>query len=351
MKRSKMLWLGLLLFGAACGNREAGEVAGLHEAETPAGSSLPEESPIEKFPATVFLPTLEEPAPTGKNAVYAAAFRFAWAKALSETGQGIPSKAAPLAFLNSSLSYRDVLRPEEYEADVTKDAESISVHAFFKKTLPFETKMQLAEEGIAFGKDTVDGFGMRFYSEDVARQADILYYRDDEHFILRVRPRDRDHELLFAKGLPAAQSLWSAYLSMNKWIISGDKERSRENSEWKYTWNVGDDFLIPDIAFNISTHYPQIEGQRVFAGQLPFVREAKQRTALLLNNTGAIIESEAIVTTVSVDTSVSRFEPPPPPKRLRLDGPFFLVAKRTDQKNPYFFLSIANTELLHRRLH
>ena len=69
---------------------------------------------------------------------------------------------------------------------------------------------------------------------------------------------------------------------------------------------------------------------------------AWQRTAFILDESGAEIESEAEAATEAIEEEYEK----PKPKKMIFDKPFLILLKRTDAKNPYFGLWITNTELM-----
>ena len=70
-----------------------------------------------------------------------------------------------------------------------------------------------------------------------------------------------------------------------------------------------------------------------------------QRTAFVLNEKGAEVESETIM---AVTDSTSAVMERPQPKNLIFDKPFLILLKRTDSKNPYFAMFVANNELMEK---
>ena len=105
-------------------------------------------------------------------------------------------------------------------------------------------------------------------------------------------------------------------------------------------------FYIPVISFNIKTNFRGLEGQAFVTqdGKRHSIEEAYQRTGFILNEKGAVIESEAYSTVDSVGIAPE----PPHPKRMIFNKPFYVLMKRIDQQNPYFVMKVENAELLTR---
>jgi len=309
-------------------------------------SELPEVTNITKLQQTKFVPTLESPIDGNKNVVYATAFLYAWDKVKQELKDPIAltdENSNEFKLVNQSTSYENTLTNDEYSAEVETIDSVIIAKAFFNKTLPFPSKLQRSDNPISFNKTRVSAFGINSYDEEAAKFTEILYYKDDDNFILKLTPKDNEHQILLAKGIDKVANLSSAVEQANKLITIGNKERTAPKTSWKYALNDIDIFSIPTIKFNIETNYSAIQGQTFTTkGKPRHVEEAYQRTGFILNENGAVVENEAYTTTDSVATEPIKILP----KKMIFDKPFFVIIKRTKSINPYFVMYIQNTELL-----
>lgn len=309
-------------------------------------SELPEVINISKLQQTEFVPTLENPINGNKNVVYATAFLYAWDKVKQELKAPITltdKNSNEFKLVNQSTSYKNTLTDGEFSAEVETVGDAIIARAFFNKTLPFPSKLQKLDKPISFNKTNVSAFGIQSYEEEAAKFTQILYYKDDDNFVLRLTPKDNEHQILLVKGIDKGPNLLSAIEQANKLITVGNKERALPKVSWKYTLNDIDIFSIPVIKFNIETHYNTIRGQAFTTnGKLHHVEEAYQRTGFILNENGAVVESEAYTTTDSSATEPIKILP----KKMVFDKPFFVIIKRTKSDNPYFVMYVRNTELL-----
>jgi hypothetical protein len=95
-------------------------------------------------------------------------------------------------------------------------------------------------------------------------------------------------------------------------------------------------------SFNISTHIPTLEGIPFQSGIRRYTLDrAWQRTAFILDEVGAELESEAIIyTSEEIVTEKTQS------KRLIFNKPFTLFLKKANSVNPYFGMWVADTELL-----
>src|SRR5258705_842889 len=182
---------------------------------------LPEVTNISKLQQTEFVPTLESPINDNKNIVYATAFLYAWDKMKQELNGSISltnNNSNEFWLLNQSISYQNTLTDDEYSVEAEIIDSIIITKAFFNKTLPFPSKLQKLDNPILFNKTKVLAFGMQSYDEEAANFTEILYYKDDDHFILKLTPKDNQHEIQLIKGIAGLANLLEAVRKTNDLI-------------------------------------------------------------------------------------------------------------------------------------
>jgi hypothetical protein len=305
---------------------------------------------LDSLKQTDFVSTLENPISENKNVIYAPAFLFAWDKIKEELKSPIivgSTNSLDFNLLNKSISHQSSLENNEYTATAEIVDGAIIAKAFFNKTNPFETKLQVLDDPINFDKTKVSAFGMYYYNENVIKFTQVLYYKDDNNFILKLEPKDKQHEIILVKGLDKYQTLKDAINLTNGLLVQGKKEQTDNKLIWKYQIAPEDIFAIPAIKFNIATNYKNVEGQNFLTSDRKkhTVEIAYQRTGFILNENGAVVESEAMVAVDSVGLEPIITHP----KKMIFDKPFLIIIKRVDKKNPYFVMKVANTELLTRK--
>ena len=311
--------------------------------------NMPGEVDLKTLKQTSFVPTLENPVTEKDNVIYTPAFLFAWQGLSKILGSPLVSNeknSTDLRLLTKSDSYKNSLADSEYTVEAIIGV-GVEVRAFFRKVLPFKYKMQALEKPIVFDHTKVTAFGMIGRDDDIIKETSILYYQDDEHFVLKLSPNDQHYEIILAKGIANYTTLKNGTGQINNLIDKGNLERKNERLSWKYYFRQDDEFSIPKLKFNLSTHYKEIEGQSLTMndGKKNEILEAYQRTGLILNENGAVVESEA--TTVSV-TPAEIPEPKLHPKKMIFDKPFMIIIKRSDRSNPCFVMKVANAELLEK---
>jgi len=307
---------------------------------------FPEPTKLSALKATEFIPTLESSISNDKNAIYAATLLFAWDEIRKEIGTPftVDNSYNDLMLLNNSKSFLDVLKSNEYSTEVVVEDFKITAKAEFKKSLPFEFPLVSFDDKLIFDGKKVASFGVYSASYEVAQIIKIVYYKNDANFILKLLPKDHDHEIILFK----TQEKFRSIAEMNTAIKKHSKIRSEElksyKLQWKYYLRDEDEVIIPKFNFNLETNYKTLENSKFTSGLHGYnIDVAWQRTAFILDEMGAEAESYATVETTVEESSE---EEKPKPKKLIFDKPFLILLKRTDAENPYFALWNTNSELM-----
>ena len=309
--------------------------------------AFPKVVDISTLSRTTFASTLESPIVENKNVIYTPTLLFAWDTIKQVLKQPVTlnnNNSQEFTLLNQSATHINSLNRSEYSLEVSVSG-GIVARAYFNKSLPFDIKFQRLNDVVPFEGDVVDAFGMQEYDADIAMQAEILYYFDDDHFVLKLKPKDTQHEMLLVKGLKRINTLSDAVKQANDLIARGKVEMGQTKLQWKYVFNTDDKFTIPVLSLNIESRLPELTGQSFMAGNKQHVIDsAFQRNALILDEFGAEVESEAVLS-----TDTASFGPPPVienPKNLILNKTFYVIIRHVDQTNPYFVMKVANSELM-----
>lgn len=340
--------IALTVCGYSCG-----QISPKKEKQTESSKDLKEDkfSPVRKlseFKETEFIPTLEHRIGQQNNAVYCATLLYVWDEVRKVTGKSlnIPAVHKDLQMLDNSKTFLNVLKPHEYSASAVFDGYRITARAEFGKSLPFENILDSYDGELVFKGQKVASFGVTGYSLYKKRSVvEIVYYKNDNNYIIKLLPKDRQHEILLFKSEKQFSTMDEMTLELTKLSEVGQKESNIEKAHWRYVLNNEDEVMIPKFNFNIETDYATLEGNTFGSGIQTFtIVKAWQRTALILNENGAEIESEAEAV---VEEPIEE-DDKPKPKKMYFDKPFLIVLKRTDATNPYFGLWVANTELMIR---
>jgi len=307
-------------------------------------SKFPKVKKLSDYKETIFVATLENSFPEKKNAIYCVTLLYAWdeVRKLIREPLKIEKNLQDLTLLNNSKSFQGVLNPDEYKIDSKVEGDLIQAKAEFKKSLPFETKLTPMPNQLKFMEKNVIAFGAYGRDKQTTRNIQILYYKDDDDFIIKISPKDKEHEIVLYKTPDKSQNMAEIVKIVENKAKLGEEEASLSE---QYEWGDDDILVIPTIQFNIENNYNSLEKNSFSTTQnRQFILEkAWQRTAFILNENGAEIESESEVV---VKEELAR--EPKKPKKLIFDKPFFIMLKKKNSKNPYFGAWIANTELLSR---
>lgn len=311
---------------------------------------FPKETPLSELKSTEFALTLENELSDSKNSIYAPAFLFAWQEIKDFYKSPInisPSNSLDFRLINTSETFQGTLSQDEYETHIDASDDAVSAEAYFKKSLPFAMKFHTQDETLVFKGDTVKTFGINFIDDLLLEYFEVLYYLDDDHFVVKLIPADTDSEIILAKGVALSGSFSDLYQNTNVYIQKGATDKQTKGKEWRYTFEKDDYLSIPVIGFNIGTHYSTLEDQSFSVGPKPhMILKAYQRTAFVLNESGAEIESYGHAVTDSIGAEPIE---KPTPKNMVFDKPFVIFIKKKNSINPYFAMRVMNTELMEKK--
>jgi hypothetical protein len=302
------------------------------------------------YPSTVFVPTLEESFKPDRNVIYTPAFLLAWDGLKKEIKLPlmVSRNSYQLNLVNRSNAFKGALAENEYEKEISVRDEEIGIRTFFHKSLDFEVKLDSVLSGFKFKGKAVRAFGMPEYRSELAAVIQVLYYKSDNDFIVKLLLRERQQELILVKGAMEHNRLDALWRNVRSAIAKGRREMKDSGMAWKYSILDGDALIIPVLRFNIETHYNDIEGQYIRTPANSYeITAAYQRTALTLDEHGAVIESEGYVESAMTDSTGPAATPKP--KQLFFDKPFLIVMRKIDAAYPYFMMKVENAELMEKR--
>jgi len=309
---------------------------------------------LSEYKNTQFIPTLEHEISNDKNSVYCATLLFAWdeIRNIINLPLNIADDNLDLRLLNNSTSFHSVLKPNEYKAIGQVEDELIFAFAEFNKSLPFEFKLESFTNKLTFTGQKVSSFGLSGYVDyDLLKSVKIVYYKNDNHFIIKLLPKDKEHEIILFKTDLTYKSIAEMNKEIEKLTEIGKTEKKNDKMSWKYIYSSEDEVIIPKFNFNIETNYTTLEGN-IFSAkkqnrlQEYAIQKAWQRTAFMLDESGAEIESEAVFEFAVEEVENEEKYEKPKPKKMIFDKPFLILLKRTDASNPYFGLWTTNSELM-----
>jgi len=316
-----------------------------HQAVDIYANGFPPMNMLDHSSETQFVPVLEAPGEKGGNIIYAASFALAWDELKNKIGKPANLQSDELELMEQSQSYKGALDTSEYIRDIEVTNQTVGVRVGFGGSLSFRYPMDSILYGAKFNGQFVRAFGVSGYSLVTAgEQIGVLYYKNDDEFIIRINPEQQEHEIILAKGFSEGTRL-SDMLEHIYAAIGSGRSDTAETSMWKYILNDSDKVVIPVVRFNLGNNFEGIEHSHfTIKNKIHEIIKAYQRTALVLNEFGIKIESEA----EEVDVAAAAIDIPGelPVKHLVFDKPFVVILKKYNVRNPYFMMKVENTVLM-----
>jgi hypothetical protein len=335
---------------------------------------------------TVFVPTLDTPAPEGKSILWCSSFQVAWNHLKADAGGDILLRNGEdvAERLNRAEESEADLAPEEFYAagglvrerivqkirvemgrrfpgvhsvDVDVPLEGAVAYAYLRTAIPFKLPFFENEEPFAFtdpaGNSTqVMSFGIRdrdaFASHALRRQVAVLYCPERvqgregkvEEFILDPCQDSSPHQVLLACIAPKP--------TLAEMLADVESKLAEQKPRGSKAFGPGDTLLVPDIRFRIEHAYTELQGQdkhllNSHLMGLPLDR-AEQMVDFKLDRAGAPPAAE--VKTTAKSTVAVR---PARALAYHCDRPFLVCVRKRGARHPFFALWVDNAELLCKR--
>ena len=240
---------------------------------------------LSEYKGTQFIPTLEYNISDKNNSVYCATLLFAWDEIRKQVKDSIKilNSYKDLNMVNQSKSYVDVLNKDEYQVEVNITQLSVTAKAEFKKSLPFDYSMTSFSNKLKFYGEKVSSFGIIGHNDySQLSQIEILYYRDDNNFIIKLIPEDKNHEIILFKTEQKYSNIAEMADTINHFIDARQIEIRDFKKRWRYDFKENDILIIPKINFDIETVYKTLEGNIFRTSKRDYkILKASQRTAFV----------------------------------------------------------------------
>lgn len=307
---------------------------------------FPEVVNVDSLEKTDFVSTLNEKIKPNQNQIYCSTLLFAWKEIKEEFKDKIKTDSKSIMSLNKADDYQNSLASHEISTSVIIEGDVIKASAYFKKSLPFTLEFIRNKYDLKFNNIEVKSFGLSGYDEyDIKKQIDIIHYKSDNDFLLKLLPKDTTHEIfIYLPKKNNFKSLAAVIKSIQKKIDKSEKVKITVKNYWKCQFLKDDRFSIPIMTYNIEKNFSDVVGKNFTVDNHDYsIEVCYQRIAFILDEAGAEVESKAEM--VACTEEVEEVDSPKP-KNLILDQPFFIMLKRTDSENPYLAMWINNEELM-----
>lgn len=314
----------------------------------------------EAIDGTIVTPHMEQETAPGKSLLYCSTFQIAWnelkGRALRKEG-GSAGEPLIVRCLDKGLSTRDDISEDCYvamagkgkdgivkqinkalaekfgdAAPIINDAvlpENTLVWAYLYKNLEFEKEFEGLNAPISFHSPDrvtkIKAFGIEKYSSgkhrELGRQVEVLEYKDDSEFVIRLKSIRPNDEIVLAKVKPGDTLLET---------IKNVQKRAGERRAWQLS--KGDTLQIPKFDFDITHSYDEL--LEIYC----LWQVARQQIRFRLDEKGAVLKSEARIQVQPEE--IGR------PRHFVFDKPFLIYLKEKNAKYPYFAVWIENAGLL-----
>ena len=328
-----------------------------------------------KLRQSVIVPTLDEPVPAGKNAVWCATFQMAWER-LKDDVAGEPIEVTNAGGTADRLNHAAIaggdlpdgsyyaaagftddgivekIRREMRErfqvepADLDDKGAEVVAFAYLRANVPFTLPYFENDEQFRFtdaqGKRTrVSSFGLREKDQsscfELRDQVEVLYLHREgkwgqpDEFALDLCRDSRPNQVILA-CVPRKTTLLATLEDLErKMAKSRPDEQDRQLGS-------NSTLLVPNLNWKVSHHFAELEGanKQLLNTKLRglWIKTALQTIDFRLDCSGVSLESKAHLVAACADPC------------FVFDRPFLIVVKKRGAARPFFVMWVDNAELL-----
>ncbi|GIM30127.1 hypothetical protein CPJCM30710_27930 [Clostridium polyendosporum] len=229
--------------------------------------------------------------------------------------------------------------------------DDILAYSFLKKNLEFEYAFEDIKDGLEFNsvKVKIKAFGIYETKDEeiknkLAKQVKILYYNNDNDFIISLKGKatNNDNDFIISlKGKATNDEVILAKI-LPKNTLDSTLNYALSNSGKERAFSTSDILEVPMFQFNINKKFKELQNKSIAnAGFEDYIlASAIQRIDFSLTEKGAQLKSKA---EISLTKSAHILEAP---KKLIFDKPFLLYMKEKDNTKPYFVMWVDNPEIM-----
>jgi hypothetical protein len=320
----------------------------------------------------------DTPLAENKNVLWCGTLQLAWNKAIDLVGEKLKfANQPPVVDLLNREDFTDAdLAPGSYVAmaDFERNNVEDEIRAALEKTFNGAASPELIPpkpphpgpddfvayaylyKNLAFADPFADNDPLTFGAQQVANfgftknldripgnvfgQVSIYDYQSENDFVIKLKTKSSDDELILAKIAPGP-TLQATIAQTLKRIAQNKPE---------FVNSKIDQLAIPKLNFDLRGDFPELEGLILEPSPTAHVKtlilsKAQQLIRFQLNEKGAVLKSEAVI----VMKALAIFNPnPPKPHLMIFDRPFLILMKQSGSAQPYFALWVGNASLLVR---
>ncbi|MCF7795140.1 hypothetical protein K9M50_02175 [Patescibacteria group bacterium] len=200
-------------------------------------------------------------------------------------------------------------------------------YAYFLKEVKYKTVFE--KKDLYFKDQKVKGFYAQ--ENDQKKNIKIIDYSSDDKFIISLKLKNDEDQLILAKGYDMESPLT---------VVNKLKQSDMENLT---TLDDSDNFEAPNLYLDHHRDYVELTNRYLANKGFEeyFIAQMMENIKFTMNEKGAKAENEAVIMmTQSMKIDSEK------PKNFILDKPYWVIMKRKNSKNPYFILGVNNVELM-----
>ncbi len=212
------------------------------------------------------------------------------------------------------------------DLELTLAPTDIIAYAYFLKEVQYLTVFE--KKTVSFNGEKVEGF---YAKNDGQRDnVTVLFYHSDDKFIVSLQLKDKNDQLIIAKGYP---------------MVSPD-EVLGELTTYSITdapvLRKTDIFEAPKLHLSMRRIYQEFIGQIVATKGFESysISQMFENIKFDMDEKGARVENEAVIVMIKGMPMQEKM------RKFILNSPYWIIMKRKDSMNPYFLLGVNNTELM-----
>jgi hypothetical protein len=311
------------------------------------------------------------PLTANQNVIWCGTLQLAWNKAIGLVGEKLKFENQPplVDLLNQEDFTAAELSPDSYVAiaDFERNHVEAEIRAALEKTFHGAASPELIPQtpaapgpydfvayaylykNLAFAQPFSDNDAISFKGTEVKNfgfvrdvdplpdgvlnQVSICDYQSRDDFVIKLKTRAVDDELILAKVVPGT-TLQATIDSVLKRAASGEAEPAKKS----------DRMAIPKLNFDLRKDFHELEGLVLTPSPLSPIKtklrleKAQQLVRFQLNEKGAVLKSEAVITMRTLAMAPSHL--------LIFDRPFLILMKQSNAPGPYFAMWVGNASLL-----
>lgn len=201
------------------------------------------------------------------------------------------------------------------------------LYTMLKKEFEFENEFTELKNGTFNNTKNVQYFGIDASTKEfVRKQVEVLYYKDTNHFAIKLKTKG-DDEIILTRGndKTSFKEIYDAILKEN------------EDYQGNKSFGENDTLKIPNLNFKVKKEFTELEHKEfTFAnGENYFIDKALQTIQLELNKKGGKVKSEA-----GMDVKNCGLKDSENSRHFHLDHTFTLFLKEKESNLPYLAIQI-----------